>query len=87
MQNEDELCGVCPRPSGPPLTFGAGTADTASGLLLDQAGANDPLGDMEYTGPGEVFRHARVDEEELRMFEADLVLYSVRKCALFPPPA
>ena len=47
----------------------ADTADTASGPLLDQAGLDDPSGDMECTGPGEVLRQARVDEEELRMFE------------------
>ena len=35
---------------------------------------------MECTGPGEVLRQARVDEEELRMFEA--YLEAMRGCCL-----
>ncbi|KAI6777557.1 uncharacterized protein J7T54_004107, partial [Emericellopsis cladophorae] len=91
MADEDELCGVCPRPYTEPRPVGQlilpDVAKKAEATELGQDATTDPgpvyIGSTEtneYTGPDEVLRRARLDEETLGRFEARLE--AMRGCCL-----
>lgn len=74
----DELCGVCPRHQveGRPADLEFHLPRPA---VMTEAGEGDEAGDeappaveMEYTGPDEVLRQAKVCDEQLSRYERDL---------------
>jgi superfamily II DNA or RNA helicase len=90
MEEEDELCGACPqhrterRPPGLLLYRRAPSTAVTDGADIGPARARGgwDAGDseMDYTGPDEVLRRARLDDEVVRRFEANLE--ATRGCCL-----
>ena len=95
MEDRDELCDVCPehhrepRPAGSRFTTTEPTKGEPAGRGESGHGEDETISDEEedvggtemgYSGPAEILRQTRRDEEVLRRFEANMEV--MRECCL-----